>query len=90
MERIDGDTDIPPRVSPTSQDAPAMLSFRMRQKNAEFYFVSYPAEDLLRRVRFVSRFYGERGETVGGGETRREPDEVERFVRAVERSSGAF
>jgi len=24
-----------------------MLALRMRQKNAEFYFVSYPAEDLL-------------------------------------------
>jgi DGQHR domain-containing protein len=63
----------------------------MRQKDAEFYFVSYPAEDLLRRVRFVSRFYGGRGEVVGGEEKpSAEPDEVERFVRAIERSSGAF
>jgi DGQHR domain-containing protein len=66
----------------------------MRQKDAEFYFVSYPAEDLLRQVRFVSRFYGGRGEVVGGDEpeeqTSAEADEVERFVRAIERSSGAF
>lgn len=67
-----------------------MLALRMRQKDAEFYFVSYPAEDVLRKVRFVSRFYGERGEAVGGEEPRREPDDVERFVRAIERSSGAF
>ena len=32
-----------------------MLALRMRQKNAEFYFVSYPAEDLLQRVRFETR-----------------------------------
>jgi DGQHR domain-containing protein len=68
-----------------------MLAMRMRQKDAEFYFVSYPAEDLLRKVRFVSRFYGERGEAVGGEEKHHtEHDEVERFVRAIERSSGAF
>lgn len=68
-----------------------MLALRMRQKDAEFYFVSYPAEDLLGRVRFVSRFYGGRGEVVGGEEAASgEPDEVERFVRAIERSSGAF
>jgi DGQHR domain-containing protein len=61
----------------------------MRQKESEFYFVSYPAEDLLRKVRFVSRFYGERGEVVGG-ERRKEPDDVERFVHAIEGSERAF
>ena len=66
-----------------------MLAMRMRQKEAAFYFVSYPAQDLLRRVRFVSRFYGGRGETVGG-QRRREPDDVERFVRAIEGSARAF
>jgi DGQHR domain-containing protein len=71
-----------------------MLALRMRQKNAEFYFVSYPAEDLLRHVRFETRFYGERGEVVGGdaGDEGRaaDVDDVERFVRAIERSAGAF
>lgn len=68
-----------------------MLALRMRQKDAEFYFVSYPAEDLLERVRFVSRFYGGRGEAVGGEQAPSgDPDDVERFVRAIERSSGAF
>lgn len=63
-----------------------MISLRMRQKDAEFYFVSYPAEDLLDRVRFVSRFYGERGEAVGGEESRREQDEVEQFMRIIWKS----
>jgi DGQHR domain-containing protein len=73
-----------------------MLALRMRQKESEFYFVSYPAEDLLRKVRFVSRFYGDRGEVVGGPEAgqkpkqKHEPDDVERFVEAIERSAGAF
>ena len=66
-----------------------MLALRMRQKEASFYFVSYPARDLLRKVRFVTRFYGERGEEVGG-QRRRDPDEVERFIEAIERSTRAF
>jgi DGQHR domain-containing protein len=72
-----------------------MLALRMRQKNAEFYFVSYPAEDLLKRVRFETRFYGERGEVIGGDAAdddgrAAQVDDVERFVRAIERSAGAF
>lgn len=67
-----------------------MLAFRMRQKDAEFYFVSYPAEDLLRKVRFVSRFHGARGEAVGGDKPRGEPDDVERFIHTIERGSDAF
>jgi DGQHR domain-containing protein len=66
-----------------------MLAMRMRQKEAEFYFVSYPAEDLLRKVRFLSRFYG-RGEQPPGPERKREPDDVERFIHAIEGSSQAF
>jgi len=70
-----------------------MLALRMRQKNAEFYFVSYPAEDLLKHVRFETRFYGDRGEVVGGDASTKdaeEVDDVERCVRAIERRSGAF
>ncbi len=72
-----------------------MLALRMRQKDSEFYFVSYPAEELLQKVKFVTRFYGERGEWVGGEEKasrrrQKAPDEVERFVEAIERASGAF
>jgi DGQHR domain-containing protein len=70
-----------------------MLALRMRQKDAEFYFVSYPAEDLLRKVKFVSRFYGDHGQTVGGDDgkgRKKEPDDVERFVKAIEGDSRAF
>lgn len=71
-----------------------MFAQRMRQKESEFYFVSYPAEDLLRKVRFVTRFYGERGQTIGGDEDQKgkhkEPDEVERYVQAIEKNSKSF
>lgn len=67
-----------------------MFAQRMRQKESEFYFVSYPAEDLLRKVRFVTRFYGERGEVIGGDVTKKEPDEVERYVQAIEKNSKSF
>lgn len=70
-----------------------MFAQRMRQKESEFYFVSYPAEDLLRKVRFVTRFYGERGQTIGGEEPTgkaKEPDEVERYVQAIEKNSKSF
>jgi DGQHR domain-containing protein len=73
-----------------------MFAQRMRQKESEFYFVSYPAEDLLRKVRFVTRFYGERGQVIGGdGPTdskgkQKEPDEVERYVQAIEKNSKSF
>ena len=68
-----------------------MFAQRMRQKESEFYFVSYPAEDLLRKVRFVSRFYGERGEVIGGDTSyKREVDDVERYVQAIEKNSKSF
>ena len=67
-----------------------MLALRMRQKEAEFYFVSYPAEDLLRKVRFVTRFYGDKKDEVVGGKIKKQPDEVEQFVRAIEGHSKAF
>jgi hypothetical protein len=70
-----------------------MFAQRMRQKESEFYFVSYPAEDLLRKVRFVSRFYGDRGQTIGGEPPKgrkKEPDDVERYVQAIEKNSKSF
>jgi hypothetical protein len=41
-----------------------MIATRIRQKDAVFYFVAYPSEDLLTKVRFISRFYDE-GERQG-------------------------
>jgi len=65
-----------------------MLATQIRQKDSRFYFVAYPAEDLLRRVRFISRFYGE-GETIEAT-TPRKDDEVAAFIGRIERSDAAF
>ena len=65
-----------------------MLATRVRQKDGVFYFVSYPAEDLLRKVRFVSRFYGE-GEQIAPAEIAEE-DEIAQFIARIEHSDKAF
>jgi len=65
-----------------------MLGTQVRQKDSRFYFVSYPAEDLLRRVRFISRYYGE-GETIEPSAPRKD-DEVAGFIGRIERSDRAF
>jgi DGQHR domain-containing protein len=65
-----------------------MLATQIRQKDALFYFVSYPSEDLLTRVRFMSRFYAEgaplQPEDVGA------EDDVAQFIAKIERSEKAF
>ncbi len=66
-----------------------MLATQVRQKDAVFYFVSYPAEDLLRKVRFISRFYSE-GETPIAASAVGEQDDVARFIAKVERSDTSF
>lgn len=65
-----------------------MLATQVRQKDGVFYFVAYPAEDLLRKVRFMSRFYGE-GEQIVPEEAPEE-DEIARFIAKIERSDKAF
>jgi len=65
-----------------------MLATQVRQKDSRFYFVAYPAEDLLRRVRFISRYYGE-GETIEAQAPRKD-DEVGAFIARIERSDAAF
>ncbi|MDX2169621.1 MAG: DGQHR domain-containing protein [Deltaproteobacteria bacterium] len=65
-----------------------MLATQVRQKDSRFYFVAYPAEDLLRRVRFISRYYGE-GETIEPT-TLKKDDEVGAFIERIERSDAAF
>jgi len=65
-----------------------MLATQVRQKDSRFYFVAYPAEDLLRRVRFISRYYGE-GETIEPTAPRKD-DEVAAFIERIERSDAAF
>jgi DGQHR domain-containing protein len=65
-----------------------MIATQIRQKDAVFYFVAYPAEDLLRKVRFISRYYGE-GEQIAP-EGMSEQDEVAQFIARIERSEKAF
>ena len=66
-----------------------MIATQIRQKDAVFYFASYPSEKLLTKVRFISRFYDEEG-----GEIRPEAveaeDDVAQFIAKVERSDKAF
>lgn len=36
-----------------------MIATQIPQKDAVFYFASYPSEQLLTRVRFISRYFDE-------------------------------
>ena len=65
-----------------------MLATRIRQKDAVFFFVAYPSEDLLGRVRFISRFYDE-GEEIKPEDVPAE-DDVAQFISKIERNEKAF
>jgi len=65
-----------------------MMATRIRQKDAVFYFVAYPSEDLLSKVRFISRFYDEGGD-IKAEEVAPE-DDVGQFIARIERSEKAF
>jgi DGQHR domain-containing protein len=65
-----------------------MLATQIRQKDGVFYFASYPSEDLLAKVRFISRFYGE-GERLAAEEVE-EGDEVAEFISRIEKTDQAF
>ena len=65
-----------------------MIATQIRQKDAVFYFVAYPSEDLLTKVRFISRFYDE-GENIQPEEVAAE-DDVGQFIARIERSDKAF
>jgi len=65
-----------------------MLATRIRQKDGIFYFASCPAQDILSRVRFISRFYGE-GEDIAP-QTVPQHDEIAQFIQRVERTDEAF
>lgn len=66
-----------------------MLATQVRQKDSVYYFVAYPAEDLLAKVRFISRFYGD-GEQIAPDTRQVEHDEIATFISRVERSDAAF
>jgi len=65
-----------------------MLATQVRQKDSVFYFVSYPTEDLLARVRFISRFYAEEGQIAPAAVEAE--DDVAQFISKIERTDSAF
>ena len=65
-----------------------MLATRIRQKDGVFYFVSYPAKDVLAKVRFLSRFYGE-GDQIAP-QTISQSDEIAQFIARIEHNDSAF
>ncbi len=65
-----------------------MIATQIRQKDAVFYFVAYSSQELLSKVRFISRFYDE-GETIPAEEVPAE-DDVAQFIARIERNEKAF
>ena len=65
-----------------------MQATQIRQKDGVFYFVSYRAKDLLAKVRFISRFYGD-GEQIEPGRVS-EDDDIAQFIARIERTDHAF
>jgi DGQHR domain-containing protein len=65
-----------------------MQATQIRQKDGVFYFVSYRAKDLLAKVRFISRFYGE-GEQIAPGHISGD-DDIAQFISKIERNDQAF
>jgi DGQHR domain-containing protein len=66
-----------------------MIATQIRQKDAIFYFASYPSERLLTQVRFISRFYDEGGEAIKPADVPAD-DDVAQFIARIERSEKAF
>lgn len=67
----------------------SMIATQVRQKDAVFYFASYPSDKLLDKVRFISRYYEEGGEGIAPEEIPAE-DDVAQFIARIERSDKAF
>src|SRR5438874_3030179 len=65
-----------------------MQATQIRQKDGVFYFVSYRAKDLVAKVRFISRFYGE-GEEIAPSRVAQE-DDIAQFIAKIERNDEAF
>ena len=66
-----------------------MIATQIRQKDAIFYFASYPSEKLLTKVRFISRYYLEEGDGIKPEEVPAD-DDVAQFIARIERSDKAF
>src|SRR5882672_4240143 len=66
-----------------------MIATQIRQKDAVFYFAAYPSQQLLEKVRFISRYYDEQGEGIQA-EAPPADDDVAQFISKIERSDKAF
>src|SRR6478672_3421505 len=66
----------------------AMLATQVRQKDSVFYFAAYPSEDLLDKVRFISRFYAD-GDKIAAEEVEA-GDDVGSFIAKIEQTDSAF
>jgi DGQHR domain-containing protein len=66
-----------------------VLATQIRQKDSVFYFCAYPADDILDKVRFISRFYAE-GEPSIAGDAVEQGDEVAAFISRIEATDAAF
>jgi DGQHR domain-containing protein len=66
-----------------------MIATQIRQKDAVFYFAAYPSEELLSKVRFISRFFDEEGGVIKA-ETVEAEDDVAQFIAKIERNEKAF
>ena len=65
-----------------------MLATRIRQKDGIFYVVSYPAKDILNKVRFISRYYSEDEQITPLPIPQN--DEIAQFISRIERTDAAF
>ncbi|MBI4206804.1 MAG: DGQHR domain-containing protein [Betaproteobacteria bacterium] len=65
-----------------------MQATRIRQKDGIFYFASYPAADILSKVRFISRYYSEGDEI--SPQAVPHNDEIAQFIARIERTDEAF
>jgi DGQHR domain-containing protein len=66
-----------------------VLATQIRQKDSVFYFCAYPVDDVLDKVRFISRFYSEGAPSLPGEEIEDE-DEVAKFISKIESTDAAF
>src|SRR3954464_9962581 len=76
------------RLSPAFSNGITMLATQVRQKDSVYYFVAYPADELLQKIRFISRFYGEGEQIAPDGAP--DNDEIAQFIAKVEKSDAGF
>ena len=66
-----------------------MIATQIRQKDAVFYFVAYPSEELMTKVRFINRFYDEDGGFIHSEEIKPKED-LAQFIAKVEKDDKSF